>query len=44
MNNIVWQSTITDELVKHLDQETIDELIEELNDAVVRVAQDYDLE
>jgi len=44
MSEIVWQSTITKDMVRHLDQDIIDELIEELNDVVASVAEEYEIE
>jgi hypothetical protein len=44
MENTVWQSTITQEMVKHLNQDIIDELIEELNEVVASVAEEYEID
>jgi hypothetical protein len=40
MSNI-WQSTLTKDMVEHLDKDTILELIESLNDAVADICEDY---
>lgn len=44
MSEVVWQSTITKDMVRHLNQEIIDELIEELNEVVASVAEEYEVE
>jgi hypothetical protein len=44
MSEVVWQSTITKDMVRHLNQEIIDELIEELNEVVASVAEEYEIE
>jgi division protein CdvB (Snf7/Vps24/ESCRT-III family) len=44
MSEVVWQSTITKDMVRHLSQDIIDELIEELNEIVASVAEEYEIE
>ena len=44
MSEVVWQSTITKDMVRHLSQDIIDELIEELNEIVAIVAEEYEIE
>jgi len=44
MSEVVWQSTITKDMVRHLDQDIIDELIGELDDVVASVAEEYEVE
>ena len=41
---IVWQSTITEEMVAHLDPQEISMLINELDDTVAAIAENYEVE
>lgn len=40
----VWQSTLTKDMVSHLDDETIAEIVEMLDDAVANICEEYDIE
>lgn len=42
-NNIVWASMVDKEMVAHLNPETLQELIDELDDAVARVCEAYEI-
>lgn len=37
----VWRSMLTPEMVKHLDPDELERLLEELSDAVSATCQDY---
>jgi hypothetical protein len=39
--NVVWQSLITDEMVSNLDEDTILELCEELDNVVSTIIQEF---
>jgi hypothetical protein len=41
---IVWQSTITEDMVKHLNDHEISLLINELDDTVAAIAENYEIE
>lgn len=41
---IIWQSTLTDEHVAHINTAAIDEMVDELNDAVAIIVDSYGLE
>ena len=41
MNEIVWQSVLTEEMTNALSDDELKALIEELNDAVMFVCADY---
>jgi hypothetical protein len=41
---IVWQSIITEDMVKHLNEQEISLLVEELNDTVAAIAENYEVE
>lgn len=41
---IVWQSTITEDMVAHLDPQEISMLINELDDTVAAIAENYEVE
>ena len=41
---ILWQSTITEKMVSHLNEQEISLLIEELNDVVAVIAENYEIE
>ena len=40
----LWSASLTSEMVSDLDQDTIDELVEALNDAVALTCQDFGVE
>lgn len=42
--NIIWESRITEEMVSHLDQHEISLLINELDDSVAAIAENFDVE
>jgi hypothetical protein len=42
--NIIWESRITEEMVSHLDQHEISLLINELDDSVAAIAENYEVE
>lgn len=42
-DTIAWASMVDNEMVAHLDPGTLQELIDELDDAVVRVCEAYDV-
>lgn len=39
----VWKSELTADMVSELDQDTLDSLIDELNDAVAAICSDWGL-
>lgn len=41
---IVWQSTVTDDLVEDINPAAIEELIQELDDAVAVIVESYKME
>jgi hypothetical protein len=41
---IVWQSTITEDMVSHLNGQEISMLINELDDTVAAIAENYEVE
>jgi hypothetical protein len=41
---ILWQSTITEDMVAHLDPQEISMLVETLDDAVAEIGENYGLE
>lgn len=43
LNDIVWRSVVTQSMVDHLSAQELNMLIEELNDAVMHVAENYDV-
>lgn len=43
MSDIVWQSTITEEMVEHLNPQELSLLINELDDVVAQVAENYEV-
>lgn len=40
---IIWQSTITEKMVSHLNGQELSLLIETLDDAVASIGEDYEL-
>jgi hypothetical protein len=42
--NILWESRITEEMVSHLNGQEISLLINELNDTVAAIAENYEVE
>jgi deoxyxylulose-5-phosphate synthase len=44
MSNIVWSSVVTKDLVRHLSEQEIEQLADELNEAVVAICSDYGVE
>jgi hypothetical protein len=40
----VWASSVTDEMVKGFTKRELEQLVEELDDAVMRVCQDFGIE
>jgi hypothetical protein len=40
---ILWQSTITVDMVSHLNEQEISLLVEELNDVVAVIAENYEI-
>lgn len=38
-NEIIWRSAVTEDMVRNLSQEEINELIDELNDAVATICE-----
>jgi hypothetical protein len=42
-NNIVWQSTLTEELIEHLSENEVSLLINALDDAVAEICESYDV-
>lgn len=43
MSDTVWQSTVTEDMLEHLNPQEIGMLIEELNDAVANICENYDI-
>lgn len=43
LDDIVWRSVITQSMVDHLSAQELNMLIEELNDVVMQVAENYDI-
>ena len=41
---VVWQSTVTEEMTENLSQTEIDEMVEALNEAVAQICQEFDVE
>lgn len=41
---VLWSSSVTNEMVKGMDTDKVNELLDELNDAVMRVCEDFGLE
>jgi len=42
-NSIAWQSTVTEEMITHLNENEISLLINALNDAVADICESYDI-
>jgi hypothetical protein len=42
-NKVIWQSTITSDMVADFTQDEIDLMIADLNDAVMMTYQDYEM-
>ena len=42
-NKVIWQSTITSDMVVDFTQDEIDLMIADLNDAVMMTYQDYEM-
>lgn len=42
-DNVVWASLVDKEMVAHLDPGTVQELTDELDDAVARVCEAYEI-
>jgi hypothetical protein len=43
MSAIVWQATVTEEMVAHLNSQELSLLVNELNDVVAEVCENYDI-
>lgn len=43
VSGIVWQSTVLEEMVEHLDENEISLLVNALNDAVAEICESYDI-
>ena len=43
-NNPVWEALVDDEMVKHLSQDEVIQLMEDLSDAVMAICQEYGVE
>lgn len=41
--NIIWESKLTAEMVSHLSEEEVQLLIDELNDAVAEICEQYEV-
>lgn len=44
MSNITWQSTITSDMIMHLDADELRMLIDELNDVVANTCENYNVQ
>jgi len=42
-NSIAWQSTVTEKMITHLNENEISLLINALNDAVADICESYDI-
>jgi hypothetical protein len=42
-NNVAWQSTLTEEMVSHLNEQEISLMLNSLNDAVEQICNDYEV-
>lgn len=43
INGVAWQSTITDEMIAHLNDNEVSLLFNSLNDAVEQICNDYEI-
>ena len=43
MEDIVWQSTLTEDMTEHLNAQEISMLLNELNDVVANICENYDI-
>lgn len=43
INGVVWQSTLTEEMIAHLSENEISMLINTLNDSVEQICSDYEI-
>jgi hypothetical protein len=44
MEKLVWESSVTEEMVSKLNDNEISMLVEALNDAVMEICQSYEIE
>ena len=44
MAKVIWKSSVTKDMVKGMSEEDIEALVEELNDAVMRVCEEMGVE
>jgi hypothetical protein len=44
MKDIIWQSTITEDMVKNMSEHDISLMVNELNDAVVEICNNFEVE
>ena len=42
-NNVAWQSTVTKEMISHLNEQEISLMLNSLNDAVEQICNDYEV-
>jgi hypothetical protein len=42
-NNVAWQSTLTEEMISHLNEQEISLMLNSLNDAVEQICSDYEV-
>jgi hypothetical protein len=43
MENTVWESSVTEEMISHLTSNEVSMLVEELNTVVMEVCQNYEV-
>jgi hypothetical protein len=44
MDNVIWSSMLATDSVAHLNEQELSLLINELDDAVARICEDYEIE
>ena len=42
-NDVAWQSTITEKMISHLNEQEISLMLNSLNDAVEQICNDYEV-